>query len=91
MLESYITPVLMSYVDKYIKNLKPSDLSLSLWGGDVVLYNLELRLDVLEKVRKIVTSVLVSMNTSLSNKPRMIKIFIVSILMFKKMWSFIVV
>lgn len=52
MLESYITPVLMSYVDKYIKNLKPSDLSLSLWGGDVVLYNLELRLDVLEKVRR---------------------------------------
>jgi len=49
MLESYITPLLMSYVDKYIKNLKPSDLSLSLWGGDVVLYNLELRLDVLEK------------------------------------------
>lgn len=43
----------MSYVDKYIKNLKPSDLSLSLWGGDVVLYNLELRLDVLEKVKKI--------------------------------------
>ena len=42
----------MSYVDKYIKNLKPSDLSLSLWGGDVVLYNLELRLDVLEKVKK---------------------------------------
>lgn len=82
MLESYITPVLMSYVDKYIKNLKPSDLSLSLWGGDVVLYNLELRLDVLEKVRKIVTSVLVLMSTSLSNKPRMIKIFIVSILMF---------
>ena len=53
MLESYITPLLMSYVDKYIKNLKPSDLSLSLWGGDVVLYNLELRLDVLEKVRTI--------------------------------------
>lgn len=52
MLESYITPLLMSYVDKYIKNLKPSDLSLSLWGGDVVLYNLELRLDVLEKVKK---------------------------------------
>lgn len=53
MLESYITPLLMSYVDKYIKNLKPSDLSLSLWGGDVVLYNLELRLDVLEKVKQL--------------------------------------
>ncbi|KAK3753814.1 hypothetical protein QZH41_018464 [Actinostola sp. cb2023] len=49
MLETYITPLLMSYVDKYIRNLKPSDLSLSIWGGDVVLYNLELRLDVLEK------------------------------------------
>ena len=51
MLESYITPILMSYVDKYIKNLKPSDLNLSLWGGDVSLTNLELNLDVLEKVR----------------------------------------
>lgn len=58
MLESYITPLLMSYVDKYIKNLKPSDLSLSLWGGDVILYNLELRLDVLEKVRVISESVI---------------------------------
>merc|ERR1712157_602871 len=39
----------MGYVDKYIKNLKPEDLSLSLWGGDVVLQNLELNLDVLQK------------------------------------------
>ena len=51
MLESYITPLLMGYVNKYIKNLKPSDLSLSVWGGDVVLQNLELNLDVLQKVR----------------------------------------
>lgn len=58
MLESYITPLLMSYVDKYIKNLKPSDLSLSLWGGDVVLYNLELRLDVLEKVKQLLKNIL---------------------------------
>ena len=48
----------MSYVDKYIKNLKPSDLSLSLWGGDVVLYNLELRLDVLEKVKQLFKNIL---------------------------------
>lgn len=60
MLESYITPLLMSYVDKYIKNLKPSDLSLSLWGGDVILYNLELRLDVLEKVR-VISEIVISM------------------------------
>lgn len=40
----------MGYVNKYIKNLKPSDLSLSVWGGDVVLQNLELNLDVLQKV-----------------------------------------
>eukprot|EP00731_Ephydatia_muelleri_P030160 Em0021g683a len=49
MLESYITPLVLSYVDKYVKNLKPSDLQLSFWGGDAVLKNLELRLDVLEK------------------------------------------
>ena len=40
----------MSYVDKYIKNLKPSDLNLSLWGGDVSLSNLELNLHALEQV-----------------------------------------
>ncbi|KAI1243537.1 hypothetical protein IHE44_0001167 [Lamprotornis superbus] len=49
MLESYVTPILMSYVNRYIKNLKPSDLQLSLWGGDVVLSKLELKLDVLEQ------------------------------------------
>ncbi|XP_071482656.1 intermembrane lipid transfer protein VPS13B-like [Diadema antillarum] len=49
MLESYISPFLLGYVDKYIKNLKPEDLQLSLWGGDLVLNNLELRLDALER------------------------------------------
>ena len=49
MLEGYITPVLMSYIDKYVKNIKPSDLKLSFWGGDAVLRNLELRVDVLEQ------------------------------------------
>ncbi|XP_008146729.2 intermembrane lipid transfer protein VPS13B isoform X2 [Eptesicus fuscus] len=53
MLESYVTPILMSYVDRYIKNLKPSDLQLSLWGGDVVLSKLELKLDVLEQELKL--------------------------------------
>ena len=49
MLERYITPLLTSYLDKYVKNIKPTDLQLSFWGGDAVLRNLELRLDVLEK------------------------------------------
>ena len=49
MLEGYITPLLMSYISKYVKNIKPSDLQVSFWGGDAVLRNLELRLDVLEK------------------------------------------
>ncbi|XP_075961507.1 intermembrane lipid transfer protein VPS13B isoform X10 [Anarhichas minor] len=53
MLESYVTPLLMSYVNKYIKNLKPSDLQLSLWGGDVVLSKLDLKLDVLEQELKL--------------------------------------
>lgn len=49
MLEGYITPLLMSYISKYVNNIKPSDLKVSFWGGDAVLRNLELRLDVLEK------------------------------------------
>ena len=49
MLEGYITPLLTSYLDKYVRNLKPSDLQLSFWGGDAVLRNLELRVDVLER------------------------------------------
>lgn len=53
MLESYVTPILMSYVNRYIRNLKPSDLQLSLWGGDVVLSKLELRLEVLEQELKL--------------------------------------
>lgn len=48
-----MTPILMSYVNRYIKNLKPSDLQLSLWGGDVVLSKLELKLDVLEQVSSV--------------------------------------
>lgn len=43
----------MSYIDKYVTNIKPSDLKLSFWGGDAVLRNLELRLDVLERELRI--------------------------------------
>ena len=50
MLETYITPLLMSYLDKYVRNIHPSDLKLSFWGGDVVLNNLELRLEVLSNL-----------------------------------------
>ncbi|KTF72574.1 hypothetical protein cypCar_00047186 [Cyprinus carpio] len=44
MLESYVSPLLMSYVNRYIKNLKTSDLQLSIWG---------LRLEVLEQELKL--------------------------------------
>lgn len=50
MLESYITPLLTSFLSRYIKNLKPADLQLSFWGGDAVLKNLELHLDAIEAV-----------------------------------------
>ena len=46
-LESYITPLLMSYIDKYVK-LKHEDFQLSLWGGDAVFNKLDLRLDAIE-------------------------------------------
>jgi vacuolar protein sorting-associated protein 13B len=34
-LESYLTPWLFGYLDKYVK-LKPEDFQLSLWSGDAV-------------------------------------------------------
>jgi vacuolar protein sorting-associated protein 13B len=48
-LESYLTPWLLSYLDKYVK-LKPEDFKLSLWGGDVVFRKLDLRLNVIESL-----------------------------------------
>ncbi|XP_075245102.1 intermembrane lipid transfer protein VPS13B-like isoform X2 [Convolutriloba macropyga] len=52
MLESYVAPLLMSYVSKYIKNIQPRDLNLSIWNGDVTLHKLDLRLDVIEQELK---------------------------------------
>ncbi|XP_037091170.1 vacuolar protein sorting-associated protein 13B-like [Pollicipes pollicipes] len=46
--ESYITPLLLNVVEKYVKNLKAEDTQVSLWGGDAVFSNLDLRTDVLE-------------------------------------------
>ncbi|CAH2007814.1 unnamed protein product [Acanthoscelides obtectus] len=48
-LESYITPILLSYVNRYISNLKPEDSQVSLWGGDATFHNLELNLQVIEQ------------------------------------------
>jgi vacuolar protein sorting-associated protein 13B len=48
-IESYITPIILSYVDKYVKNVRVEDSQISLWGGDVVFQNLDLKLDVLEE------------------------------------------
>ncbi|KAF4530597.1 hypothetical protein B566_EDAN006803, partial [Ephemera danica] len=46
---SYITPIILSYVDKYIKNIRLEDTKVSLWSGEAVFHNLSLRLDVLEE------------------------------------------
>lgn len=48
-LESYITPIILSQVERYVKNIKTEDSKVSLWGGDAVFNNLDLRLDVLEE------------------------------------------
>ncbi|XP_056633940.1 intermembrane lipid transfer protein VPS13B isoform X1 [Diorhabda sublineata] len=48
-LESYITPILLSYVNRYINNFKLEDSQVSLWGGDASFNNLELNLQVLEQ------------------------------------------
>ncbi|KAJ8737284.1 hypothetical protein PYW07_000555 [Mythimna separata] len=48
-IESYVTPILLSYVDKYVRDFKPADAQVSLWGGGVALHNLVLKGDVLQQ------------------------------------------
>ena len=48
-LESYITPIILSYVEKYVKDVKAERSQVSLWNGGVSFSNLDLRLDVLEQ------------------------------------------
>ncbi|XP_017859321.1 PREDICTED: vacuolar protein sorting-associated protein 13B isoform X2 [Drosophila arizonae] len=48
-LESYITPILLNYVAKYVKNIRDEDAQVSLWEGEASFHNLDLRLDVLEE------------------------------------------
>ena len=47
-LESYLSPFLLSYLSKYIKDIEAKDLKLSLWGGDAILHNLQFKLDALD-------------------------------------------
>ena len=48
-LESYITPIILSYVEKYVKDVKAERSQVSLWNGGASFSNLDLRLDVLEQ------------------------------------------
>uniref|UniRef100_A0A6B2EK58 Putative vacuolar protein n=1 Tax=Phlebotomus kandelakii TaxID=1109342 RepID=A0A6B2EK58_9DIPT len=48
-IESYITPIILSHIEKYVKNIRPQDAQLSLWNGEWAFQNLDLRLDVLEE------------------------------------------
>lgn len=48
-IESYITPIILNYLAKYVKNIRPQDFQVSLWEGEVAFQNLDLRLDVLEQ------------------------------------------
>ncbi len=47
--ESYITPIILSHVERYVKNVRKEQSQVSLWGGDVSFSDLDLRLDVLER------------------------------------------
>uniref|UniRef100_H2YTY3 Chorein N-terminal domain-containing protein n=1 Tax=Ciona savignyi TaxID=51511 RepID=H2YTY3_CIOSA len=47
-LESYLSPFLLSYLSKYVKDIEAKNLQLSLWGGDAVLHNLQFKLDALD-------------------------------------------
>lgn len=48
-IESYITTIILSYVDRYISNFQRKDAQVSLWEGDAILQNLDLDLEVLDQ------------------------------------------
>ncbi|XP_054279207.1 uncharacterized protein LOC128997593 [Macrosteles quadrilineatus] len=48
-IESYITSIILSYFDRYIKNFRQQDAQVSLWEGDGSFQNLNLDLEVLEE------------------------------------------
>ncbi|XP_071444845.1 intermembrane lipid transfer protein VPS13B-like [Hetaerina americana] len=52
-MNQFITPILLGYVDRYIKNFQPNDWQVSLWEGDATFNNLELRPEVLEEDFKV--------------------------------------
>lgn len=43
-LQNYLTALILSYARKYLRNIE-ANLNLSLWGGDVVLNDIDIRLD----------------------------------------------
>ncbi|CRL05825.1 CLUMA_CG018852, isoform A [Clunio marinus] len=47
-IENYIAPLILSKLEKFVKNIDQNEFQLSLWQGDVIFQNLELKLDVLE-------------------------------------------
>ncbi|KAG5670103.1 hypothetical protein PVAND_000386 [Polypedilum vanderplanki] len=48
-IENYITGLITSKVQKFVKNINPNEFKVSLWEGNVVFQNLELKLDVLDE------------------------------------------
>ncbi|XP_031633200.1 vacuolar protein sorting-associated protein 13B isoform X2 [Contarinia nasturtii] len=48
-IESYISPIIINYIDKYVKDFRPQNAQVSLWGGEVSFQNLDIRLDVLQE------------------------------------------
>lgn len=46
MLQQYVTSLILKYASKYVKNIQTN---VSLWGGDLVFNNLDLRLDVIQR------------------------------------------
>ncbi|GAB0097730.1 vacuolar protein sorting-associated protein 13B [Sergentomyia squamirostris] len=48
-IESYLTPIILHHLEKYVKNIRPQDAQLSLWNGEWAFQNLDLKLEVLEE------------------------------------------
>jgi vacuolar protein sorting-associated protein 13B len=48
-IEGLVASLVQSSLDRYIKNIRREDFNLSIWGGDVALRNVEIRLDAVQR------------------------------------------
>ena len=59
-LQQYLSSLILKYAKLYIKNIQ-ADLQFNIWGGsDIILNNLELKLDIISKLLNVPNNINIS-------------------------------